>query len=253
MATNPWIETFPPRPDASFRLFCFPHAGGAAQFFRTWAKKLPEWIEVCPLQYPGRWSRHAEALRRDAETLVGDVVGALEGELGKPFAFFGNSMGGMLAYESTRKLRAEGRPTPSLLAVSAVAAPLYAGSGTPVHAAPDEAIVQRLRRLGGSDEIISHPDILKTFLPILRADLQIIETYRWIPGEKLKSPILALAGTEDPEATPAKMEAWREQTEAKFSLETIPGGHFFIQSREDEVIGIVLREIESVYTNPASR
>src|SRR5207247_4890704 len=44
-----------PRPDAAVRLFCFPHAGGAAAWYAGWARALEnQSVEVAAAQLPGR-------------------------------------------------------------------------------------------------------------------------------------------------------------------------------------------------------
>lgn len=36
------------------RLFCLPYAGGNASIFRRWSDSLPPFIEVVPIEIPGR-------------------------------------------------------------------------------------------------------------------------------------------------------------------------------------------------------
>ena len=45
------------RLQARVRLICFPHGGGAAQAYRSWAAVLPDWIEVLAITPPGREPR----------------------------------------------------------------------------------------------------------------------------------------------------------------------------------------------------
>ena len=55
-----WITCPRPNADATLRLFCLPYAGGGASIYRLWGPALPSWIEVCPVQLPGREDRYRE-------------------------------------------------------------------------------------------------------------------------------------------------------------------------------------------------
>ncbi|HZH03347.1 MAG TPA: thioesterase domain-containing protein, partial [Myxococcaceae bacterium] len=55
-----WFPFRRPRPNARVRLFCFPHAGGGASAYRQWADLVPEWVEICAVQLPGRETRFGE-------------------------------------------------------------------------------------------------------------------------------------------------------------------------------------------------
>src|SRR5688500_5923578 len=94
---DPWLACVRPRPRSAIRLFCFPHAGGGASGFHGWADALPGPVEVCPVQLPGRETR----LREPAFTRLGPLVEALAGALrpyfDRPFAFFGHSLGALVA------------------------------------------------------------------------------------------------------------------------------------------------------------
>ena len=78
-ASSPWVACPRPNPGARVRLFCLPFAGGGASVYRLWGATLPSWIEVCPIQPPGREDRYREppftsltALARTAA--LGDVL-----------------------------------------------------------------------------------------------------------------------------------------------------------------------------------
>src|ERR1700709_2596152 len=90
-------------------LFCLPSAGGAANMFRPWASRLPDVIEVVAIEFAGRGARHAEPLLRDLRQAAACLASAIASLGDQPFAFFGHSMGAMLAYELARQLRGSGR------------------------------------------------------------------------------------------------------------------------------------------------
>src|SRR5262245_25838037 len=120
---DPWLACVQPRLRPGVRLFCFPHAGGGASLFRGWADGLPDAVEVCPVQLPGRETRFREPPFLCLEPLIEALATALRPHLDRPFAFFGHSLGALVAFELARRLgRAEG-PQPVHLFVSGCAAP----------------------------------------------------------------------------------------------------------------------------------
>src|SRR6186713_3640169 len=102
--TSPWIELRPERRHAQARVLCVPYAGGSAQVYHTLARSVPEEIEVGAVQLPGRWNRRLEPLL----TKVSDTSRSLASELmrlsPKPYALFGYSVGGLIAFETARIL-----------------------------------------------------------------------------------------------------------------------------------------------------
>lgn len=45
---------------------------------------------------------------------------------------------------------------------------------------PDEDFLEWLTLIGGTPpELLANPEVLKLFLPALKADLQVVENYRW--------------------------------------------------------------------------
>ena len=87
-----WFVRAKPKPDAPLRLFCFPHAGGAASAYFAWGAAL-DGVDVAAVQLPGREGRLAESPETDMATLLDRLAGALAATLdGRPFAFFGHSL-----------------------------------------------------------------------------------------------------------------------------------------------------------------
>jgi surfactin synthase thioesterase subunit len=98
----------------------------------------------------------------------------------------------------------------------------------PVSGLPRPAFVQMLRDYGAADaEILDNDDLVDVLLPMIRSDFELIESYRYRPGEPLSCPVSAWAGTDDEEAPAELMRPWAAETTAAFRLEELPGGHFF--------------------------
>jgi medium-chain acyl-[acyl-carrier-protein] hydrolase len=117
---NTWImRKITPKNSHKCRLFCFPFAGGSASTYKDWEQGLPESVEVCPINLPGRGARFNEEAHSNMHTLTNALIEALSSEITLPYFFFGHSMGTMVAFELSRKLRLLGKELPRHIFLSA--------------------------------------------------------------------------------------------------------------------------------------
>jgi medium-chain acyl-[acyl-carrier-protein] hydrolase len=247
---DPWIVR--PRPNANMRLrlFCFPYAGGGASLFRKWPDSLPPTVEVCAVQLPGRENRLVEPLFDDVERAVGALVGALRPYLDRPFAFFGHSMGALLAFALARELREQRLIEPAHLFVSGRRAPQTPARFEPIHHLPEADFVAELRRYNGTPELILRDaELRRLFLPILRMDFALAETYTYIAEAPLACPISAFGGLQDEIVNHAELEAWAEQTRAAFSLRMLEGDHFFVNSCQELLLHAIAEDLRPLLTH----
>lgn len=230
-AKDPWIAHYRPNRAARMRLFCFPYAGGSAMTYRGWSDELPPEVEVLPVELPGRASRFREPAFRRVTDLVAAAADALAHRLDRPYAFFGHSMGSLIAFELARELRRRGIDTPRVLFASARRAPDVPFQEKAVHALPEDEFIVRLRELNGTpEEVLEHPELMEMMLPLLRADFEINETYEYRPEEPLAASIHALGGLADSGVSREHLEAWRPHGRGEFSLRMFPGDHFYLNS-----------------------
>lgn len=221
----PWRLAEEARP---VRLFCFPFAGGGASVFRSWACDVAADVELMPVQLPGRETRFGEPLIDDLDGLVRATVDGIGDLLQPPFAFYGHSMGALLAFELSRHLRRQGRAPPGVLLVSGFRAPHLPDDSAPVHVLGDDKLVAEMRTLAGTpDAVLEDAELCSLLLPILRADFRICETYRHRDESPLSCPIVAFAGIDDAHASAEVAAGWSEHTTAEFTLQVLPGNHFF--------------------------
>lgn len=218
-----------PDPRARLRLFCFPYAGGGAAVYRSWSTLLPAEIQLAPVTLRGRGSRFTEAPLERLDEVTESLAEELAPYLDMPFAFFGHSMGALIAYELTRLLRGRGGPLPEHLLVSGRRAPQVPSDRPDLHTLPEPDLKEELRRLDGTpEEIIASPELMELFLPILRADFSVCETYRYREEAPLDCPVSAFGGLEDRDVAREHVEAWRTQARGPFRVRMFPGGHFFL-------------------------
>jgi surfactin synthase thioesterase subunit len=230
--SNRWVLIPKPLPDARLRLFCLPYAGGTPGAYRSWPDMLTPDIEVAFIQLPGHGPRYREALLTRISTARPLLADGLADYLDLPFALFGQSLGALLAFELARELRHRGQPGPVHLFVSARPAPQLPNDWSIIHMLADKLMIKEVqRRYGGIPQaIMADEEMLRLFLPILRADLELLETYEYRPQAPLDCDITAYGGYQDWAVTDAQLECWGEQTLGQFSQQMFPGDHFFVQN-----------------------
>lgn len=238
-----WVTCPHPNPQAALRLFCFPYAGGGASIYSPWAFQIPEQIEVYGIQYPGRENRLREPPLTNLSELVQILAPLLAPLLDRPFAFFGHSLGGIIAYELIRHLRSTYAREPLCFFASACRAPHLPLRREPVHHLPYSSLVNVLRDFRGTPEaILQNKELMDLLLPVLRADMKMFETYTWTPGTPLACRIVAFGGRQDREVRSAEIEGWREHTAHSFLVKMFAGGHFFLQNERQELLQIITQE-----------
>ena len=239
-----WLQWPLARDGAALRLLCFHHAGGGAAVYRRWGLDLSSSVEVAAVQLPGRANRFAEPPIANVPSLVDALVSNLAPHLVGRFAFFGHSMGAVLAFEVAHELRRRGLPLPSHLIVSGRKAPTAPDRFPPLRHLPDHHFVAEINsRYGGiPPAILEHQDVLDLLLPCLRADVAALENFSTPERAPLDIPITAFGGDSDRQTPVEDLAPWGQQTKAGFNVRIFPGGHFYLETLRERV----LAEVENV-------
>ncbi len=246
-----WLPPLKPRKDASLRLICFPYAGAGMPAFHAWPGALPETIELRVVQLPGRGARLRERRFEQVPPLIEALETALLPLLDRPFAFFGHSLGSIVAFEAARKLRARGL-SPAHLFVSGNIAPHLPNPAPPIHQLPPDAFLRELKRLNGmAQAALESKELLEIMLPVVRSDFALLETYYYEAQPPLSCPITAFGGDQDPRTTASGLDGWRAQTLGDFDLVMFPGDHFFLDTARPPLLQALVRRLFKENSSPA--
>ncbi|MFD7668482.1 thioesterase II family protein [Streptomyces sp. NPDC059788] len=233
-ATDLWVRRYHPVPAPAFRLFCFPHAGGSATFFFPVSAALSGTAEVLAMQYPGRQDRRGEQPIGTIAEMADQLAAALRPWTDMPFAFFGHSMGAVLAFETALRLEKDGI-SPTMLFASGRRAPSLVYDES-VHRRDDDGLIEELKKLSGTDSrVLGDEELLRMVLPAIRSDYRAIESYRCEPGTRVSCPVTVLTGDNDPKTTLADARAWQDHTDGPFDMAVFPGGHFYLADHQQDI------------------
>ncbi|HET6143120.1 MAG TPA: alpha/beta fold hydrolase [Candidatus Acidoferrales bacterium] len=233
------------RPRAANRLFCFPHAGVGPSVFRGWADQLTSDTEVCLVQIPGREGRLREAPYSSIGALLPGLIEDMSGLLDRPFAFYGHSLGATVAFECALNLRRNLRLEPVHIFVGASQAPQLPWEHSPMRALPEDAFLSEMAERYGAlpAEVISDTEMRALIVPILRADISMIEKYVHLPESPLSCDMTVFGGLRDHMVQRHELESWRELTTGRFRLQMLDGNHLFLKSHKDHLLQLIAGEM----------
>ncbi|MCR9142851.1 MAG: alpha/beta fold hydrolase [bacterium] len=234
-----WLVRETERPAATLDLYCFPPAGGTSGLYRNWHAALPEFVQLHAIELPGRERRFSETPFDNMGLLLDELVPVIEASRspGRPFVLFGHSMGASIAFEMTRRLCETNRELPALLCISGRKAPQTPERFSFMHDLGEAEFIEGLRAYGGTPEaVLQNEDLMELFVPLLRADFSLFETWSYTPQPPLRVPFVVFGGEDDHRALRDELQSWRIHTALDFQLRMLPGGHFFLRDDEERML-----------------
>lgn len=240
-----WIRFERATADERVRLFCFPHAGGGASAYIPWKPLTPDHIGLFPVQLPGHEERYGERAVRDMHEMCARLAEGLEPYFTGQMAFFGHSMGGLLAFCFARHLVREGLPAPVHLFLSAAPTPILPEPiPERLSALDEEAFMQSVLRANEVPEAVLHDaDSMEVVRRTFFEDHALLRTMLDNSREALDIPVSVFAGESDPLVPLERIRLWKEFTRGVCSLSTFPGGHFYLRAHLGEVIGQISQSL----------
>jgi len=258
-----WIRGIK-KENSKIRLYCFPHGYSSSSIFKNWVDGFPDEVEVRPIELPGRGARYKEKPIEYVEEMAESFIQVIQDDLERPYAFFGNSIGSLMAYVTTLYLKKRKMPMPKSLIVSAFTAPFLPN--------PILKMIRGNYRLNGLSSLpavadVTNPkntelinrvvdivmdspqgfgltvdqDTALSQLPVIVAAKRMADTFNPDVVEPISIPIVSLHGNDDVWVSQDEMNAWSELTDESFSSEVFPGDHHFMNpdQSEERVISFV--------------
>jgi medium-chain acyl-[acyl-carrier-protein] hydrolase len=120
-----------------------------------------------------------------------------------------------------------------------------------MHQLAEEQFIEQVQeRYGGIPrQVVDDPELRALLIPALRADVRLVETYKYTPEPPLSCPITAFGGAADATVEPWALDAWRRQTSNRFQIQTVPGGHFFVQSSRQRLLQAIATVLQPSSTS----
>lgn len=251
-AIRAWTRVPPDDGSCQLRLFCLPHAGGSASMFAGWQRQLSSGLHVCPIQLAGRQNRLAEPPFTRIEPLVEQLAGVIElVSDDRPFAVFGHSMGGFIAFELARELRRRGAATPVALLIASCRAAHLPTLAPAMGELPAPAFLDALRLYAGVPaSLMANGELLELMLPTLRADVRLTEAYRFVYQPPLECAIFAYGGAEPGDVSFEQLSAWQQLTRGRFRVQTFPGAHFFLEQSQAAFLNALQADLADYLARP---
>lgn len=213
------------------KMYCIPYAGGSTLFYSQLGRYLVGW-ELVPLELSGRGLRMDEPLYSDFKEALRDLLASFLSKYqpGDPFIILGYSMGALLAYELTCELEEQGI-LPLTLICAASDPPSTQRDLATIYTLDDEQLIDYYTNAGGIEALTAdEKELLKCFLPIIRGDLQVLETYS--PSRiKLRTPLLIYSGISDSLKELGKWSAYSFQVREQL----FEGDHYFLRDNYQKV------------------
>lgn len=231
-----------PSRDARCRLICLPFAGGGVSAFRAWARGFPSDVEILVAQLPARETRLRElpfdSIWDMADWLLPEVIAGSD----LPYALFGHSMGGLVAYELAVALERMNERPPSTVFISARRAPDERLDEPPIADLPNDEFLDALQQRYNAipEGVRGEPELLELLLPALRADLRAIEGYTPRIAHRLSCPVHVYGGLDDRRPLPSELAGWQRFAREAVRIRLFAGDHFFITSQRDAVVADIM-------------
>jgi surfactin synthase thioesterase subunit len=221
-------------------LYIFPHAGGSANFYVPFSREFSTDVKRIAVQYPGQRDGYGLPPLASIPGLADEIFEMMKpaARAEDPVAFFGHSMGGLLAFEVALRFQAAGHRVVALF-LSACSAPGHIRYKQ-IQGFSDNDMLDLVAKMTGTNpDFFEDEEFRVGVLPTLRA-ARAIAGYNCPPETTVACPIYALIGDKDWIATRDDMMPWRERTTGDFAIRVFPGDHFYINNNLSELV----REIE---------
>ena len=206
----------------------FPFAGAGAFSAYRFSPSIKDICDLFGVQLPGRENRAEENLVHQHEVIYKSIAQAIIDKYSDyQLVFWGHSLGAYIAFETLAYLEKHSKVRPLRLVLSGARAPQNLNKELQLHKLSDEELIARLKSYGGFPEHMDQ-NLIGMFLPVVRADCFLLDTYFYDSAVKISTPIDVYAGKDDLAVPTRLIENWQQTCSSNCSFQILPGDHFFI-------------------------
>ncbi len=234
------IDKITTRENPAVRLVCFHYGGGSSASFYSWKDNISPNVELLAINLPGRGSSIDKPLLDNIEDVTNIILKYIKHYIGKPLVFFGHSLGSLISFEVAKAMKEQQLKQPAHLILSGCMAPQNLYKRNKTSRLSDKEFREALEIYNGtSQEVMNESSLMGLFLPIIKADISIIDNYKYRGNDPLDCDITTIGGREDPTVSLEDIYPWKSHTIRKYTHHTLTGDHFFIRSNKEKLLGIV--------------
>ncbi|MCB5908818.1 thioesterase II family protein [Streptomyces pinistramenti] len=225
------IRITPPDHRTVRTLVCLGFCGGGTGPYHAWSDSLPPGVALTAICYPGREGRFLEPCASDWEELAADATAAVIAAADGPYVLFGHSMGGWMAFDVATRIEEAAGPAPEALVVSSCNAPDRGLTPRDMFPARQDTDAQLLDWMSSNGllpgHVLADPGLQEMAVELMRADIQVRDTFRYLPGTTVSVPVQMLSATDDEVIEREAGEQWRRVARGAYRHDVLPGGHFY--------------------------
>lgn len=231
------------------KVYFFPYAGGSASTYLSWKKYIDSSIEMKPVELAGHGKRISEPLYKSIDEAVIDIYSRISHELDEgSYAFYGHSMGTIIAYELIRKIQLNHKNEPIHVFLSGRFPPYVED----VHRMDDDYSNEQLFEklidfVGSKTQINTNKEIRDYIFPILINDYKTVKKYNYNQEiVNLNCGISILNGDKDSCFLHEDLPLWSKCTSKECSFYEFEGDHFFINQHKKEISDIINKTLQKL-------
>ncbi|MCT1525799.1 thioesterase II family protein [Sphingobacterium lactis] len=229
--------------DKRKQIFFLHHAGGSSYSYQFLKPYLCD-FNCLTLELPGRGYRWESDFLTDFDAATFDLYKLiLENLQTTEIILYGHSMGAYMALRLANLLEKK-RILPIHLIVTGSAGP-KTKLNKKRYLFSENDLKKEIKAMGGvQDDILQNREFMDYYLPILRADFELIEKSDMACEPPTSTPIFAMMGNE--EEHHEKILQWKAYTKAEFGFEILEGGHFFIYKHAEYIASKIKQLCSSI-------
>lgn len=215
-----------------------PFGGGNETSYSKFEAHLDPAIRMINGEAPGKGRRIREPLLKNLYLIADEYYKQFKPLIKPPYAVYGHSMGAYLAHLLVQQIVADGLPLPSHIFLTSKIAPSR-NYNKKRSIMTNEQFIDHLRQLKGMpDAILQNDELLQIFLPMIRADFDAIDSYKYMRRHPYPVDMTALCGSNE-QVADEDITDWQKETSGSFYFSRYEGDHFWIFDHLPELCGLI--------------